>query len=227
MQISSSNDLVPVTQQLFRSMLQKQRNLRRANQVIAIIFQHVTQSKFFDGWTIKLLSMNRAAKRLDFRRVLYNLPRFPLAQKNYLINVMEQSSKKRNVPFDDSIPEELDARNLESIEVDLHRTNTTEASYTAEGQQQLKRVLIAVVSKHRDIGYCQGMNFLVSVLLHMMNYDEGAAIKLFDYLLVSKDMRRIFESGLERLQELTAMLDKLIEAFVPDVHYKFAEEFGV
>ena len=88
-------------------------------------------------------------------------------------------------------------------------------------------MLVAVIVKHRDIGYCQGMNFLVSVLLHMMNYDEGATIMLFDYLLVSKDMQRIFESGLERLQELTAMLDKLIEAFVPDVHYKFAEDFGV
>ena len=48
--------------------------------------------------------------------------------------MMKQNSKKRNLPFDDSIPEELDARNLESIEVDLHRTNTTEASYTTEGQ---------------------------------------------------------------------------------------------
>ena len=61
----------------------------------------------------------------------------------------------------------IDGKVLEQIRCDLARTNTTERSKTKEGQQELERVLRASAYLFPGVGYCQGMNYVVSVLLHV------------------------------------------------------------
>ena len=45
------------------------------------------------------------------------------------------------------------------------------------------------------------MNFLVSVLLKMVDFNEPLAANLFNYLLEDAGMKIVFESGLVKLQK--------------------------
>ena len=53
----------------------------------------------------------------------------------------------------------------DEISKDLARTRTSERVQTREGQEEMRRVLLAIAYCMPDVGYCQGMNFIASVLI--------------------------------------------------------------
>ncbi len=60
----------------------------------------------------------------------------------------------------------------DEIEKDLHRTKTSDRIETKEGQEEMRRVLLAIAYCLPEIGYCQGMNFIASVLISITNSEE-------------------------------------------------------
>ena len=62
----------------------------------------------------------------------------------------------------------LTARVRDEIGKDLARTRTSERVRTEEGQEEMRRVLLAIAYCMPDVGYCQGMNFIASVILSVM-----------------------------------------------------------
>ena len=60
----------------------------------------------------------------------------------------------------------------DEIEKDLHRTKTSARINTKEGQDEMRRVLLAVAYCLPEIGYCQGMNFIASVLIAITDSEE-------------------------------------------------------
>lgn len=55
----------------------------------------------------------------------------------------------------------------------------------------MKRVLEGIAYCLPDVGYCQGMNFIASTLIGVLE-DEELAFWIFMNLLVNKDMRNLF-----------------------------------
>ena len=60
----------------------------------------------------------------------------------------------------------------DEISRDLNRTFHTEKFNSDEGQNQLGRVLCAIAYIRPEIGYCQGMNFVVASLLTILENEE-------------------------------------------------------
>ncbi|VEL18659.1 unnamed protein product [Protopolystoma xenopodis] len=65
---------------------------------------------------------------------------------------------------------------------DLHRTGCDQfgagSTASAEDRAALKRVLLAYARWNKRVGYCQGFNILVAVILDVMQRDEEAALKV-------------------------------------------------
>ena len=78
------------------------------------------------------------------------------------------------------------------MEKDLKRTNTSERLQNEEGQEELRRVLLAVAFCVPDVGYCQGMNFIAGVLLACLKGHEEHAFLIFMYLIIERDMKPLF-----------------------------------
>ena len=66
------------------------------------------------------------------------------------------------VPTDES---RLTPKIRDEIAKDLARTRTSDRVRTVEGQEEMRRVLLAIAYCMPDVGYCQGMNFIASVLI--------------------------------------------------------------
>ena len=81
---------------------------------------------------------------------------------NYLVDIVFDK-----VILTEGAESNMDKKTLEYIKCDLARTNTTQRSKTKEGQLELERVLRAIAFLFPGVGYCQGMNFILSVLLHI------------------------------------------------------------
>ena len=74
---------------------------------------------------------------------------------------------------------------------DLNRTKTSERVNTSEGQEELRRVLLAVAYVIPDIGYCQGMNFVAGALIELAG-GEAQAFLVFMFMIIEKEMRPLF-----------------------------------
>lgn len=111
----------------------------------------------------------------------------------------------------------------EQIQKDLDRTTRKDESNYKEKISSLYRILRAFAVLDKDLGYTQGMNFLVYYLLNISNRSE---IDVF-YLLMSIfsktfskkfGMRGFFIEGFPLLYCCTDIFDKKLNKFLPEVH---------
>eukprot|EP00347_Sterkiella_histriomuscorum_P021980 403332100 len=88
-----------------------------------------------------------------------------------------------------------------------------------QGQNQLKRVLLAFSKYDPKLGYVQGMNFIVGSMLYHCN--EEIAFWMFVALIEEFELRDIFEPNLPGLYKHCYVLDKMIETHIKDLHTHF------
>lgn len=114
------------------------------------------------------------------------------------------------------------------IERDLERTFPSHDFFkrqNKQGQNSLKRVLIAYACYDREIGYCQGMGFIATLFL--MYCTEEDAFWLLVSVLSDEGkykLRGNFSKDLWLTQQRCAQMDKLVELHIPRLHEHFKEE---
>lgn len=72
------------------------------------------------------------------------------------------------------------------IELDLKRTFPSLSSHcNPEREAQMRGVLSTYIKRNATVGYCQGMNFIVAVLLHYLDEEESFWVlcQIVEYLL--------------------------------------------
>jgi len=105
----------------------------------------------------------------------------------------------------------------DEIDKDLKRTNTSARVKTEEGQEELRRVLLAVAFCVPDIGYCQGMNFIAGLLIDSLEGNEDHAFLVFMFLIIERDMKPLFLPGVPELHLKNYQMAQLIKFHM----YKF------
>jgi hypothetical protein len=107
---------------------------------------------------------------------------------------------------------------------DLPRTFPTHCLFVNQnsyGQSALHRILVGYCALDPEVGYCQGMGFLVAVLL--LHIPEEGAFWTFTQMMQGKrfEMRRLFLPDFPLLQHFFIVLRGLLWDFLP----KLAEHF--
>lgn len=101
---------------------------------------------------------------------------------------------------------------------DIHRTFPEHPQFGfQQGQQQLFRVLKAYALLDAEVGYCQGMAFLVGVLL--MYLAEEPAFRTATALLMppGPNLRRLYQPTMEGLKVELRKFEWLMQQFLPDL----------
>ncbi|KAI9024944.1 rab-GTPase-TBC domain-containing protein [Phycomyces nitens] len=113
------------------------------------------------------------------------------------------------------------------IRKDLDRTYPNEPLFkTDKGKESLFRVLKAYSVYDRELGYCQGMNFIAGcLLLHLKEkYAFGVLVTLLSHRPHSPGLRTLFLPSMKGLQELLQDLDEQISIEFPRIHTHFENE---
>eukprot|EP00743_Colponemidia_sp_Colp-15_P004267 GILK01004604.1.p1 GENE.GILK01004604.1~~GILK01004604.1.p1 ORF type:complete len:613 (+),score=134.01 GILK01004604.1:63-1901(+) len=119
-------------------------------------------------------------------------------------------------------PNGLTPSGLDEIQRDVTRTfpaNPKFAETGGSGQQQLSRILQAIAVYHKDIHYCQGMNFIVGALLYVV--PEELAFWIMMSLIDNYDMKQMFLPGVPGLKFRIYHLDRLVAKHLPKLHAHF------
>ena len=76
------------------------------------------------------------------------------------LQVMQESKGYYN--HISTMPEPLDSKPIKQIDKDISRTFSGDESFSKE---ELRRILVAYSVRNPNVGYCQGLNFIVAILL--------------------------------------------------------------
>ena len=114
------------------------------------------------------------------------------------------------------------------IRKDIQRTILGHAEFAvdpATGRNKLYNVLIAYANFDPEVGYCQGMNFIVGMLvLHILNEED--AFWCFVYIMMppsavgisgKHNWREVFGVGMIKAIELEARLSAILKYKSPKV----------
>ena len=114
--------------------------------------------------------------------------------------------------------EELGTGSQTQIQLDLCRTIQ---STQVQTEKRVANVLLAFSKYDNTIGYVQGMNHIVEVLIR--HCSEEIAFWLFVSLVEDHDLRSIYQVGLPGLYRHVAVLSKLLELYLPKLNTHLEE----
>lgn len=106
------------------------------------------------------------------------------------------------------------------ISMDILRSYSTNPTVDSES---LKNILQAYSYYKPEVGYCQGMNYIVGTL-YLVNKDERFCFNAIDEIIKKFKMERLYSSDLSKLKYFFYILDRLIGIKLPDVHKIFKAE---
>ena len=88
--------------------------------------------------------------------------------------------------------------------------------------QILKNILKTYAFYNEEIGYCQGMNYVVGTI-YLQIQDEALSFKVLVSLIDKFQMKNLFISSLPKLKLFFYTLDRIIGLILPELHEKFKE----
>jgi len=116
----------------------------------------------------------------------------------------------------------------EELDNDIKRTYPELVLFNEEngpGQKALYNVLGSFSLFDSEIGYHQGMNFIVAILL--MQMDEENAFWLFIQLMKSYEINQLFKGDSDYLQKWMKEFDKWFQRTLPKLYHHFKAEMVV
>lgn len=111
-------------------------------------------------------------------------------------------------------------RTLESINRDIGRTFPRHVIFLKEnglGQRALSNVLRAYSALDREVGYCQGMGFVVGLLLGYIPEEDSFWVLRRLMLESPWKMAELYKPGMPGAQLLLFQFEALLDEFVGDV----------
>ena len=109
------------------------------------------------------------------------------------------------------------------IEKDIDRTLTDHQYFGSgkEGQEILRQILKILALKYTDIGYVQGMNFLVVSLLY--HWSAEVTLFLITVLFEDYELWDVYRIDVSGLHERNQKIKNIITINLPDLAQNFAE----
>ena len=111
-----------------------------------------------------------------------------------------------------------------AILLDLGRTFPSHRNFARKfgrGQSALFNVLKAYSLLDAEVGYCQGMSFIVGILLIHVNNDAFKTFTLLKHLLITLDLRQQYRPDMVQLQRYMYEFTRLLETRMPDLYAHF------
>lgn len=92
------------------------------------------------------------------------------------------------------------------------------------GQASLRRVLKAYSMYDKNVGYCQGMNFIAGMFITVMKEQDAFWMLVYVMRKAPCRMQGLFGEGMRETHKVLYVGEKLIQIFLPKLHQHFQRE---
>ena len=109
---------------------------------------------------------------------------------------------------------------LDFIKRDIDRTMYTEFFLKEGGKQQLSNILQRMCAVPGNVGYCQGMNFIVGSMLTLFR-NEIKTFYIFSCMIQTYDLINLFAYNTPDYGIRVYQLNYYVKKYIPSVYYHF------
>lgn len=109
------------------------------------------------------------------------------------------------------------------ISIDISRTFPEHADFNEDLQAALWRILNAYANLNRDVGYCQGMNFIAGLLL-LVSKSEDETFWMFVRLMEDGKLNGFYKEKFPLLRLYLRAFDQLVAETIPELREHFIAE---
>ncbi|VEV56762.1 GTPase-activating protein, putative [Plasmodium vinckei vinckei] len=110
------------------------------------------------------------------------------------------------------------------IYIDISRTFPELLIFDKYAQEQLYRILNAYANYESSVGYCQGMNFIVGLLLIVSNFNELETFCVLVSLMDNYHLKNFYKEKFPLLNRFIYVFEKILKFEVPDLFEHFNNE---
>ena len=145
--------------------------------------------------------------------------------KNNLINQFSSYEIKDNLYSNvlslakESINKEVKFKNIhQQINKDINRTFYTDKFKFGNGKEMLENILTIIAFIKPEIGYCQGMNFIVGALINFIN-DEETCFWIFLHFIDNIELKDLYLQDMPEYLIKLYQLNYFIKENFPKIHH--------
>jgi len=110
------------------------------------------------------------------------------------------------------------------IQVDAPRTFPSLPAFTSSYQVSLTQVLRAYANAHPEVGYCQGMNCVVGLLLLVSGRNEEETLEVFQMLMEDVGLQGFYKAEFPLAQQYRGAFEALARERLPELVQHFEDE---
>ena len=112
---------------------------------------------------------------------------------------------------------------IEFIRRDVDRTFYLDYFTKGDGKKELKEVLESMCTVKNNVGYCQGMNFIVGGMIYLLK-SKIRGFYLFNCLLNSYELNTLFAYNTPDYNARVFQLNHYVKKYIPTVFHHFKKE---
>ncbi|UYV73162.1 RABGAP1 [Cordylochernes scorpioides] len=179
----------------------------RPKQLSPMVHRGIPDSLRGEVWQLLARSKDDSGLAETYRLLINKVLEYFVYRARFISSVWQQESNCENV-----------------IQRDIHRTFPAHDYFKdggPGGQDALYKLCKAYSLYDQEVGYCQGLSFLVAALL--LHMPEEQAFGLLIKIMFEYKFRDLFKNGLEELHRRLYLLNKLMEDQVPELAAHFAD----
>ena len=135
-----------------------------------------------------------------------------------IIKADDKNEKLKTIFTENEIKNIKDS--IEYIRRDVNRTFYTDFFTKGEGRTQLKRVLEAMCTVKGNVGYCQGMNFILGAMIYLLQ-NESSGFYMFNCMLNSYELNTLFTYNTPDYQIRVFQLNYYVKKYLVEVYNHF------
>ena len=135
-----------------------------------------------------------------------------------IIKADDKNEKLKTIFSENEIKNIKDS--IEYIRRDVNRTFYTDFFTKGEGRTQLKRVLEAMCTVKGNVGYCQGMNFILGAMIYLLQ-NESSGFYMFNCMLNSYELNTLFTYNTPDYQIRVFQLNYYVKKYLVEVYNHF------
>ncbi|KAF7458098.1 TBC domain-containing protein [Cryptosporidium felis] len=177
-----------------------------------------------ERYPIRLNAFTRTKRKWIWRCILTGEDRYELETRDEQVHV-DRILRLVREGESSSLHNELQLAMLsyhDEIYRDIKRTFPKLRQFQqSENQQKMLRVLLRISYSLPNVGYCQGMNYLVGIFLLALDFEEEDVYSSVMSVLVNWEYQEIYNKGLVKLREMCFVFNELIRECLPNIYERF------
>ncbi|WKS77348.1 hypothetical protein CPCDC_4g3900 [Cryptosporidium sp. 43IA8] len=174
-----------------------------------------------ERYPIQLNKFNKNQRKWIWKCILIGEDKYELCiEDNKKIEEIRLKKESKN-DFVLSYESELDTmlNNHDEILRDISRTFPKLKEFQInENQNKMIEILFKISYALPNVGYCQGMNYLVGIFLYALDFNVEQVYSSVMSILINWEYQEIYNKGLIKLREMCFVFNELIKEYLPEIY---------